>query len=720
MANSNTTLKAFARYDGQNKIVPGSLILREEKPTVGNFKEIGPIGSGPTPNSCDASHLNLETLLTNMNSCYEQVTNLFPTITYFTDYSDGEGITSINNGCNDMYDGGNLFNTNLTQTYNVASHDNLNFDESIPYTHTQQPDNLDPCDYTMPPMDGQIVSGTGIFNTANTTCSKYFTNMYPGMFMLAATGMNVAQFGIYGNLGSDGQSVIYNNSDLTNYPDWTVFLKVNNDNDGSEDPNVTHITLIYGSIDNVAQVVDCGGRYDDNVLVGLGAVNTAVITIVFATASGEATIGIADAVDIANKILDVYTNACIPPPPVPPVPTLITIDTTSEGSNFEVSLPYSSSGTYTGTIDWGDGTITGNSYADRAHTYVTADVYTISVLGKIEGFNHSDNDNTLSNVLTSIDDFGNQFKFGPDTGGYFYNCLNLTNLASNIPLSGITNMGGMLRGANSFNQNISSWNVSNVTNMNAMFMSAILFNQSLAGWDVSNVTDMSSMFQYATAFNGDVSNWQPGSLSNMSYMFAYASSFNPSEVGEFYWNVSPSNTSYTFYAATSFNSPLSSWGMSVVTNMNAMFTDAISFNQDISGWDVSRAQTMVSMFAGATSFNQPLSTWDVSSVSDMSYMFQLATSFDQDLYNWPVGNVINANNFLLNATGFSSANLGQIYNGWSALSYLHNDVVFGAPNTCYPDDAYTIANRQLLIDTYNWTINDAGVCPTTTTTTTTI
>jgi len=40
---SNQNLKAYVRYDGQKKIVPGSLILRENKPTVGNFVEIMPV-----------------------------------------------------------------------------------------------------------------------------------------------------------------------------------------------------------------------------------------------------------------------------------------------------------------------------------------------------------------------------------------------------------------------------------------------------------------------------------------------------------------------------------------------------------------------------------------------------------------------------------------------------------------------------------------------------
>ena len=39
----NQNLKAYVRYDGQKKIVPGSLILRENKPTTGNFVEIMPV-----------------------------------------------------------------------------------------------------------------------------------------------------------------------------------------------------------------------------------------------------------------------------------------------------------------------------------------------------------------------------------------------------------------------------------------------------------------------------------------------------------------------------------------------------------------------------------------------------------------------------------------------------------------------------------------------------
>ena len=157
-------------------------------------------------------------------------------------------------------------------------------------------------------MDGQIVSGTGYFNTA--TCSKYFTNMYPGMFVLAATGMNVTQFGIYGNLGSDGQATDRADQELTDYPGWTVFLKTNNDEDGTGDPNLIHIILLYGDLENTAHAFDANGSWDDDAIVGLGPTNTAAIALVFAKENGTGVIDIDTAVDVANKVLDVYTNGC--------------------------------------------------------------------------------------------------------------------------------------------------------------------------------------------------------------------------------------------------------------------------------------------------------------------------------------------------------------------------------------------------------------------------
>lgn len=310
MFNNNVRkgLKAWVRYDGNNNAVAGSLIFQKDKPKVGKWKEFMDVNlcCSSTPTVCDASKLDLEQLKSNLGICYEDVTNLFPTITYFTDQGYGNS-TNIGNGCNDMYDTGNSFNTNLTQPYSVAKQDNLDFDASIPYTHTQDNGSADECGYTNPPMDGQIVSGAGYFNTAS--CAKYFTNMYPGFFLLAATGVNVTQFGIYGDLGSDGNGTNHAYTQLTAYPDWTVFLKTNYDNN-ENDPSVTHITLVYGNVDDVIHVLDTNGSYDDDVLVGLGPQNSAIITIVLATEAGQNVLDIDQATDIGTKILDIYTSGC--------------------------------------------------------------------------------------------------------------------------------------------------------------------------------------------------------------------------------------------------------------------------------------------------------------------------------------------------------------------------------------------------------------------------
>ena len=145
--------------------------------------------------------------------------------------------------------------------------------------------------------------------------------------------------------------------------------------------------------------------------------------------------------------------------------------------------------------------------------------------------------------------------------------------------------------------------------MRSMFDNADSFNRDISGWDVSSVTGMNSMFASADSFNRDISGWNVSSVTGMRSMF-----FN----------------------AASFNQPLDSWDVSSVTDMGGMFLAAASFNGNVSGWDVSSVTDMNGMFNGAASFNQPLDSWDVSSVTGMRDMFDGAASFNQNLGEWYV------------------------------------------------------------------------------------
>ena len=117
---------------------------------------------------------------------------------------------------------------------------------------------------------------------------------------------------------------------------------------------------------------------------------------------------------------------------------------------------------------------------------------------------------------------------------------------------------------------------------------------------------------------------------------------------------------YMFSGTTVFNSDLSDWDVSSVTNMGNMFSTAIVFNSDLSDWDVSSVTNMGNMFSTAFDFDSDLSGWNVSSVTNMSHMFSTASSFNSDLSGWDVSSVNNMNGMFSNASDFRQ-NLGYWY-----------------------------------------------------------
>jgi hypothetical protein len=106
----------------------------------------------------------LEEVLADLNAGYGAVTSVIP---YRFEFSGGDTGTRIDDGGRNLYDGGNLLQTNLGGP--------------LPYS-----DNA---------IVGSSLLGTG---------GRYFTRKYPGLFVLAADLEGADSFSIEGNLGADG------------------------------------------------------------------------------------------------------------------------------------------------------------------------------------------------------------------------------------------------------------------------------------------------------------------------------------------------------------------------------------------------------------------------------------------------------------------------------------------------------------------------------------
>lgn len=214
----------------------------------------------------------------------------------------------INDGYDDMYDDGNYINTNLTQLFDDISGDDVEEFLSIPNTHSAAVDESEFEDSGSPvyepAMDGQVVSGLGYFGDN----SSYFTNYYPGMYVMVATNIDIEEFSIGGDLGSDGSTE--NDSTtlavLHEGATYTVFVKVSREGSGGEDgdPSVNHIIIVPGEPEGLTQIVNSSGDdYDDQCIRGLTDRKSIIYILVSKQTSDY--ISYEDAESIAVKFLDV-------------------------------------------------------------------------------------------------------------------------------------------------------------------------------------------------------------------------------------------------------------------------------------------------------------------------------------------------------------------------------------------------------------------------------
>lgn len=378
------------------------------------------------------------------------------------------------------------------------------------------------------------------------------------------------------------------------------------------------------------------------------------------------------------------------------------------GSTESIELPYLTGGTYSGTIDWGDGSTSENSYVNRQHTYTNPGDYIVTISGVLSGWKFD----YVHPTCTKIREVNQWGIFDSNNESYvFGGCdnLNLSGVTDTLKLVeyGITNLQGFFSDCYAITtiNNIEDWNVSNVTTMMELFYAVYSFNQDISGWNVSNVTDMNSMFDNASSFNQPLNSWDVLNVTNMAYMFQNATSFNQSLYN---WNVSNvTNMNSMFIGTTSFNQSLNSWDVSNVIDMGFMFAGS-HYNQPLSGWNVSNVTDFSYMFSDNDYFNQPINTWVVSSATVMDHMFYYAYGFNQDISSWNISNVTSFSNFMTGKADLNYSYLDDIYTKWSLLTVQPNvNADFGSITYC---DVTSGTPKSILTNApNNWIITDGGI-----------
>jgi len=353
-----------------------------------------------------------------------------------------------------------------------------------------------------------------------------------------------------------------------------------------------------------------------------------------------------------------------------------TWDTTLAGSASDtVVLPLVSGGTYSGTIDWGDGNSDSLSYANRTHIYASSGVYTITISGDtFEGWRFVFTGDRLK--LTEISNWG-FFTLKGDR--IFDGCSNLDITATDAPIVGTSTFSYLFRSCAALTSpDFSNWDTSTVTLMSSAFQSCTNFNGDLTGWIHSGVTSVSRMLNGAVSFNQDLDSWDVSSVTGWYEFMRGATAFNSSMAG---WEVHGSFNELAFGIMTNFTGiGLDTWDTSGMTDFKRGFEISPAFNPDISGWNVSNVTRMDSTFKNCTNFDQDLSGWDINQVSNFS-------------------------NFMSGSTTLSTANYDALLIGWDAQGAMSFSGTVNFGGSKYTSGGAAEAARTSLISKWGGIID---------------
>jgi len=203
----------------------------------------------------------------------------------------------ISNSNNDMFDGGHYIHTNLTQTFSLHQKDRSNVYTSVANTHTPIGDDGSRSSENFLPenQDGTVEDGSAYFGTG----SSYFTNIYPGLRVLVATGVtnDVNEISILGE-SADNPTIITSTVELDGGFTGFVRKELN-----GEPISLHQMIIVNGDANSAAINYNTTGGYNDFAVTNIAADSIFILTM--ATDASDAEITDEEITAIGNKFLSV-------------------------------------------------------------------------------------------------------------------------------------------------------------------------------------------------------------------------------------------------------------------------------------------------------------------------------------------------------------------------------------------------------------------------------
>ena len=182
--------------------------------------------------TASAPDSGLDSAIENLNESASQIAALVPNR---FDFSEGATGFQIIDGGNDMFDGGNILNTNLAS--------------QIEYT------------------DGVATTSDDLFGTG----SEYFTAKHDGLFVLTAENISIDSFSLSGDNGADGRGTADGTVLSTNVAGGhTIYVKRVS---GTSDPSINDIIIVPGDGTGISHTFATNTNDGANEITGLANID---------------------------------------------------------------------------------------------------------------------------------------------------------------------------------------------------------------------------------------------------------------------------------------------------------------------------------------------------------------------------------------------------------------------------------------------------------------